>query len=313
MISVIKLNQVSDVNNKNILYKSNMNKSTDTKKGVLYIVATPIGNLEDISLRAIRILKEVDLIAAEDTRHTKKLLNKHEIATPLISLHEHNEKEKSSLVISKISSGMNVAYVSDAGTPCISDPGYYLISLAQIQNIRIIPIPGASAVITALSASGFSADNFVFYGFLPARENKRRKFLESLINEKKTIVFYESPQRLSDSLQDMYDILGDRRIAVARELTKIFEEIIRGNISELIEKIGKNKVKGEITLILQGGHNAPVNFSDDEISKKLLALTKNKKISLRDAVAEVVNDTGLSKKRIYDLAVKFLSAEKSGM
>lgn len=287
-----------------------MNQNRDAKKGVLYVVATPIGNLEDISLRAIRTLKEVDLIAAEDTRHTRKLLNAYKIATPLISLHGHNEKGKSSLVISKICSGMNVAYVSDAGTPCVSDPGHYLISFAQAENIRVIPIPGSSAVITALSVSGFSADSFVFCGFLPARETKRRKFLEALINEQRTIVFYESPLRLLASLQDIYDVLGDREIVLARELTKIFEEIKKCRVSELIEKIGKSKVKGEITLIVQARQKALVNFSDEEIREMLLTFIKNKKLSLRDAVAAVVENTGLSKKRVYDLAVKFLSVEK---
>lgn len=287
-----------------------MNQNQDAKKGVLYVVATPIGNLEDISLRAIRTLKEVDLIAAEDTRHTRKLLNAYKIATPLISLHGHNEKGKSSLVISKICSGMNVAYVSDAGTPCVSDPGHYLISFAQAENIRVIPIPGSSAVITALSVSGFSADSFVFCGFLPARETKRRKFLEALINEQRTIVFYESPLRLLASLQDIYDVLGDREIVLARELTKIFEEIKKCRVSELIEKIGKSKVKGEITLIVQARQKALVNFSDEEIREMLLTFIKNKKLSLRDAVAAVVSNTGLSKKRVYDLAVKFLSVEK---
>jgi len=295
---------------KNIIYEGNMNQNRDAKKGVLYVVATPIGNLEDISLRAIRTLKEVGLIAAEDTRHTRKLLSAYKIATPLISLHGHNEKEKSFLIISKICSGINVAYVSDAGTPCVSDPGHYLISFAQAENIRVIPIPGTSAVITALSASGFSADTFVFCGFLPARETKRRKYLEELIHEQRTIVFYESPMRLLASLHDVYDVLGDREIVIARELTKIFEEIKRSKVSELIETLGKRKVKGEITLIVQAGQKAPVNISDEEIRKRLLTFTKNKKLSVRDAVAEVVKNTGLSKKRVYDLAVGFLSAER---
>jgi 16S rRNA (cytidine1402-2'-O)-methyltransferase len=296
---------VSDVNNKNIFYKSNMNKSTDKKKGILYVVATPIGNLEDISLRAIRTLKEVNLVAAEDTRHTRKLLNAYKITTPLISLHGHNEKEKSFLIISKVFSGMDVAYVSDAGTPCISDPGHYLVSLAQAEKIRVIPIPGASAIITALCASGFLADNFIFCGFLPARPNKRKKFLESLISEQRTIVFYESPVRIFTSLQDIYNVLGDREIVVARELTKIFEEIRRGKVSEIITTIRKYTVKGEITIIIKGGEKASVIFSDEEIREKFIHLKKNNNMSLRDAVAKIVIDTGLPKKMVYDLAVKF--------
>jgi 16S rRNA (cytidine1402-2'-O)-methyltransferase len=285
-----------------------MAEKTIAKKGVLYVVATPIGNLEDISLRAIRTLKEVDLIAAEDTRHTRKLLNAYKISTPLVSLHEHNEKEKSELIISKLNSGMNVAYVSDAGTPCVSDPGHYLIGLAHDENIRVIPIPGPCAVITALSASGFSADSFLFCGFMPARENKRRKFMESLNDEERTIVFYESPVRFSDSLKTLQEVLGDREIVVARELTKIFEELKRGKISEFIA--GKKKLKGEITIIIQGGQKAPVTLGDEEIIKKLKSFSKNKQLSLRDAVAEVVSQTGISKKKVYDLALRFRLGQK---
>ncbi len=285
-----------------------MAEKTIAKKGVLYVVATPIGNLEDISLRAIRTLKEVDLIAAEDTRHTRKLLNAYKISTPLVSLHEHNEKEKSELIISKINYGMNVAYVSDAGTPCVSDPGHYLIGFAHDENIRVIPIPGPCAVITALSASGFSADSFLFCGFMPARENKRRKFMESLNDEERTIVFYESPVRFSDSLKTLQEVLGDREIVVARELTKIFEELKRGKISEFIA--GKKKLKGEITIIIQGGQKAPVTLGDEEIIKKLKSFSKNKQLSLRDAVAEVVSQTGISKKKVYDLALRFRLGQK---
>ncbi|NTW07851.1 MAG: 16S rRNA (cytidine(1402)-2'-O)-methyltransferase [Syntrophaceae bacterium] len=279
-------------------------KPTDENSGLLYIVATPIGNLEDITLRAMRILKEVDLIAAEDTRHTRKLLNAYEISTPLISLHEHNEREKSSTVIAKIKSGMSVAYVTDAGTPCISDPGYLLVKAARAENIRVIPVPGVSAVITALSVAGFPVDNFMFCGFLPAKENKRRKFLEDLKEEESTIVFYESPVRYLAVLQDIYNVLGDREIAVARELTKIFEEIKRGKISSFLTGGLQGKIKGEFTIIIKGKEKEPVSISDEEIEAKLLQLKKNKEISARDAVCEIVRQTGLSKKKVYDLAVK---------
>lgn len=272
--------------------------------GILYIVATPIGNLEDVTLRAVRILKEVNLIAAEDTRRTRKLLNAYEISTPLISLHEHNEKEKSLVIIAKIKSGMSVAYVTDAGTPCISDPGYHLVKLVHAEKIRVIPVPGASAVITALSASGFSADNFMFCGFLPAKENKRRMFLEELGEEEKTIVFYESPARYPAALQDMYDVLGDREIVIARELTKIFEEIKYGKISQFLNGSAENKTKGEITIILRGKEKEQVAVTTREIEEKLLQLWQNEKVSLRDAVREIVQQTGLSKKKVYDLAVK---------
>ena len=222
--------------------------------GLLYIVATPIGNLEDITLRAIRILKEVDLIAAEDTRHTRKLLNAYKITTPLISLHEHNEREKSALIIAKIKGGMNVAYVSDAGTPCVSDPGYQLVKFAQAENIRIIPVPGPSALITALSVAGFPADNFSFCGFLPTRENKRRLFLESLKDEERTIIFYESPHRLLKTLKDMQEVWDDPIIVVARELTKKFEEIRKDKASRLIEHFTQHAPKGEIVLLRYCDH-----------------------------------------------------------
>jgi 16S rRNA (cytidine1402-2'-O)-methyltransferase len=287
-----------------------MAENNRAKIGILYIVATPIGNLEDITLRAIRILKEVGLVAAEDTRRTRKLLNAYKISTPLISLHEHSEREKSVLIIAKIKSGMDVVYVSDAGTPCVSDPGHCLVDFALAENIQVIPIPGPSAVITALSASGFSADSFLFCGFMPARKNKRRKFMESLKDEKRTIVFYESPMRFSATLQDMYDVLGNREIVVARELTKVFEEIKRGKILEFIAGKGQGRTKGEFTIILKGEEYNPLPVADEEIEKRLLALWKNKKLSLRDAVVEVVSQTGLSKKKVYDLAVKLPSENK---
>jgi len=281
--------------------------TNNDNSGILYVVATPIGNLEDITLRALRILKEVSLIAAEDTRHTRKLLCAYEIPTPLISLHEHNEKEKSSSIIAKIKSGLSAAYVTDAGTPCISDPGYHLVKLAHAENIRVIPVPGASAVITALSVSGFPADNFVFCGFLPAKENKRRKFLEELREEIRTSVFYESPARYLAALRDMYDVLGDREIVVGRELTKIFEEIQSAKISKFLENGIQGKTKGEFTIVIKGKEKKTIVVADEEIEKKLLQLWNNKKISLRDAVAEVVQQTGLSRKKVYDLAVKLRS------
>ncbi len=283
----------------------NMNK----EEGVLYIVATPIGNLEDITLRALRILKEANLIAAEDTRHTRILLNAYNISTPLISLHEHNEKEKSSAIIGKIQSGMNVAYVTDAGTPCISDPGFHLVKMAQAENIRVIPVPGVSALITALSASGLPADNFLFCGFLPPKENKRKKCLEELKEETRTIVFYESPARYLSTLQDMYNVLGDREIVVARELTKVFEDIKHGKISSVLADKAQGKARGEFTIILQGKEKNSISVTDEEIEAKLLDIWKNEKISLRDAVNNVARQTGLSKKKVYDLAIR-LQAKK---
>jgi 16S rRNA (cytidine1402-2'-O)-methyltransferase len=284
-----------------------MSLSVNNCEGILYIIATPIGNLEDITLRAIRILKEVDFIAAEDTRHTRKLLNAYGISTVMISLHEHNETEKSLLIIDKIKSGKRAAYVTDAGTPCISDPGHRLVKLAQAGNLRIIPVPGPSAVTTALSVSGFPSDNFIFYGFLPAKENKRRQMLEELKDEEKTVVFYESPRRYQASLRDMFDIFGDREIVVARELTKVFEEIKHGKISELLESSIKTRTKGEFTIILQGKEKKAASVTDIEIKNSLLNLWKNKKISLRDAVNEIAEQNSWPRKKVYDLAVKLRS------
>lgn len=268
------------------------------------MVATPIGNLEDITLRALRVLKEVDLIAAEDTRHSRILLSAYDIKTPLISLHEHNEKERSVLIVSRIQDGMSVAYISDAGTPCISDPGYLLVNFALENKIRVIPVPGPSALIAGLSVCGFPADQFLFCGFLPPKENKRRRFLESIRDEAKTLVFYESPSRITDMLQAVYDVLGDRQIVVARELTKVFEEIKRGRISEIISQVPTGKTKGEFTVILQGASPEPVSFTDDEIREMLLQLLAERSMSVRDAVVDIVRQTVLPKKKVYDIAVK---------
>jgi 16S rRNA (cytidine1402-2'-O)-methyltransferase len=281
-----------------------MDKNINKQSGTLYIVATPIGNLEDITLRAIRILKEVDLIAAEDTRRTKKLLNAYEIKTPLISLHEHNEKEKSTTIIYKIMSGVNVAYVSDAGTPCISDPGYYLVGIARQEKINVVPVPGPSAVVTALSAAGFPADNFLFCGFLPAKDKKLRQYLESLKNEVRTIVFYESPVRFRATIHAISDVLGDRDIVVAREMTKKFEEIKKGSIYDFIGMENSGKAKGEFTIVIKGEEKKINPVTDQEIEEKLLDLRKNKNLSIRDSVAEVAIQTCLSRKKIYSLAVK---------
>jgi 16S rRNA (cytidine1402-2'-O)-methyltransferase len=281
-----------------------MKKSNDLKKGALYVVATPIGNLEDISMRAIRVMKEADIIAAEDTRHTKIMLNYFQISTPLISLHEHNEKEKSALIIEKINAGKDIVYVTDAGTPCISDPGYFLTSKAHDENIKVIPVPGPSAVIAALSVSGFPADSFVFCGFLPARQNDRKKYLQKLNNEERTIVFYESPMRIMASLNDLRHIMGNREIVLAREITKKFEEIKRGDISAIIDELTGRKIKGEITIIIKGEKVAATLLSDEEIKQKITEIKKINNLSLRDAVSAVANDTGVSKKRVYEIGIK---------
>jgi len=217
----------------------------------LYVCATPIGNLFDASLRLIETLKNVDLIVAEDTRQTKKLLERYSIQKDIISYNEHNKKQKNSLVLEQILSGKNVALVSDAGTPTISDPGFDLVKSCVQEGIQIIPIPGPCAFIAALSVSGISADRFVFEGFLPREGKMRRRVLRKLANEERTIVFYEAPHRLLKTLNDILKIFGDRRICIAREITKIYEELYRGKISEAISKYEQG-VLGEITLIIEG-------------------------------------------------------------
>ena len=222
------------------------------EKGILYVVSTPIGNMEDITLRALRILKEVGLIAAEDTRRTGLLLKHFSIQTPLTSYFEGNELKKREFILTKLKEGKNVALVSDAGTPGISDPGFRLIQLAIENQLPIVPIPGSSAAITALSVSGLPTDAFFFKGFLPHKSKKKKDLLRELENVRETLIFYESPHRISETLSDILEILGDREIVLTRELTKVYEEIIRGKVSEILKQVGDRTLKGEITLVISG-------------------------------------------------------------
>lgn len=221
-------------------------------KGTLYIVSTPIGNLEDITLRALRILKEAGLIAAEDTRQTQKLLNHYGIHTPLTSYHGYNKEEKAEILLERLQKGQAIALVSDAGTPLISDPGLYLINRCIQEGVPTVPVPGASAVLCALAVAGLPTDSFLFEGFLPRKKGKRLKTLESLKSLPHTLIFFESPYRAHQTLKDCLEVLGDRPMVLARELTKVFEEVIRGRITEVIERISKRRVKGEVTLLIEG-------------------------------------------------------------
>jgi len=222
--------------------------------GTLYVVATPIGNLEDITYRAIRILGEVAIIAAEDTRHTQRLLGRYDIKALLTSYHDFNKEAKTPVLISRMREGESVAIVSDAGTPTISDPGYYLIKAAVLEGICVSPIPGPSSAIAALSASGLPTDRFAFEGFLPRKKGKRASRLHSLLTDPRTLIFFESPHRAKALLEEIGSTFGDRLIAVGRELTKVYEEMIYGTISEVIEKMGSKKLKGEITILVEGDH-----------------------------------------------------------
>lgn len=217
---------------------------------MLYIVSTPIGNLKDITLRALETLKEADLIAAEDTRHTKILLDHYQIQTPLTSYFEHNQMKKSDFLLSKLKEGQKIALVTDAGTPGISDPGYPLIQLAQKNNIPVTVIPGATALIAALSLSGLPAHGFVFEGFLPVKSGARRNKLEEFKNETRTVIFYESPHRITKTLKDIEEVLGNPTVTLARELTKKFEEIKKARASQLLEEFSQSKPRGEFVLLL---------------------------------------------------------------
>ena len=229
-----------------------MDEREGNDKGILYVVSTPIGNLEDITLRALRTLKEVKLIAAEDTRRTRKLLTYYQIRTPVTSYFEYNERSKSDYLLSLLNQGESIALVSDAGTPGISDPGYRLISRAIEDHVSVVPVPGVSSVTAALSISGLATHNFSFKGFIPPKSAKRRRFLEGIKEEESTLVLYESPMRFMQTLADLLDICGDRRIVIAREMTKAFEEVMRGRISEIIARLKGKKIKGEITIMLEG-------------------------------------------------------------
>ena len=264
----------------------------------LYVVATPIGNLEDITLRALRILKEADLIAAEDTRHSQKLLNKYDIATPLTSYHDHNKEEKAPVLVAKLLDGRTVALVSDAGTPGISDPGYFLINLAVDQKIPVVPIPGATAAIAALSISGLPTDSFVFEGFLPSKQTARHKRLEELKQEKRTLVFYEAPHRIINTIEDLTTVLGDRKAVVTRELTKIHEEAIRGSLTEVLGVLNRGSFKGEFTIIVHGATDKPAD-QDIDTKEYLKNLMLHRGMTKKEAIAAAAEELGLPKKEVY--------------
>lgn len=270
--------------------------------GTLYIVATPIGNLEDITLRAIRVLKEVDLVAAEDTRHTRHLLDRHHIENQLTSYHDHNKEEKAPVLIARLLDGKNIALVSDAGTPGISDPGYFLINLAIDQQISVVPIPGATAAIAALSISGLPTDSFVFEGFLPSKHKARLKRLQELARENRTIIFYEAPHKIIKAIENMLEVLGDRRAVVTRELTKIHEETIRGTLSEILKHLQKGTIKGEFTVIVHGASAEP-RKQDIDTAAYLKNLMIHRGLSKKEAISVAAEELGLPKKDVYNASL----------
>jgi 16S rRNA (cytidine1402-2'-O)-methyltransferase len=269
-----------------------------TKPGTLYVVATPIGNLEDISYRAVRVLKEADLIACEDTRHTAKLLHHYGIDKPTVSYHEHNEAARAEELVTKLIAGLNVAQVSDAGMPGISDPGYRVIKLAIERGVPVVPIPGASAVVTALAASGLPTDSFQFLGFLPARSGERRTLLESVRNAQQTTVVYEAPHRIAETMKDIVELLGaERPVVLARELTKLHEEFIRGSAAQVLHRAQEHELKGEITLLV--GKGAEQQTAPKDIAQRLEELMREQKLEESAALKVLAKQQGISKSEVY--------------
>ena len=282
-------------------------KNTSTLAPGLYVVATPIGNLEDITLRALRILKEVDLIACEDTRHSQKLLNHYGITTRSISYHEHNEASRAEELVQQLKKGLRIALVTDAGMPGISDPGYRVIAQAVENEIPVIPIPGASAFVAALAASGLPTGSFEFRGFLPPKHGQRRQVLETIKTSQQTQVFYEAPHRLKETVQDVVEILGaDRPLVIAREVTKLHEDFMRGTARKISEVLNKHpEIKGEITVLIgkfaENAHNDAAGDSParESIQERLRQLISVEKLDEKDALKQVAKERGISKSEVY--------------
>ena len=272
------------------------------QKGRLFLVATPIGNLEDITVRALRLLGEADLIACEDTRHTAKLLNHYGIHKPTLSYHQHNESARAEELLERLEQGAQIVLVSDAGTPGISDPGHRLVSLCLQRQIPVIPIPGASAVIAALVASGLPTEEFLFVGFLPSRSTERRKALQKLAQENRTLALYEAPHRLVDTLSDALDCLGRRQAVIAREITKIHEEFLRGDLAELLVRVQQRPVRGEITILI--GPPSPTDEKTSELaaaplSQRVEQIMRERQIDRKAALKLAARERGLTKREAY--------------
>jgi 16S rRNA (cytidine1402-2'-O)-methyltransferase len=272
--------------------------------GTLFVVATPIGNMEDITLRAIRTLREVGLIAAEDTRKTRKLLTRHGVSTPLVSYHDHNKEKRTPELLKRLRSGTSVAIVTDAGTPSVSDPGYYIVREAIGEAIPVVPIPGASALIAALSVSGLPTDSFLFVGFVPRKSRKREEWLNGMKGESRPLIFYESPKRLLGLMEDILRVMGDREAVIARELTKLHEEILRGGLGRLVKEMSERPtIKGECTLLVAGCEKK-IGIDRQALQDRLRHLRHDKTLSLSDRVKEVARQYGLSRKIVYEEALK---------
>jgi 16S rRNA (cytidine1402-2'-O)-methyltransferase len=279
-----------------------MELQSSNRQACLYLVATPIGNLEDITLRALRILKEVDQIACEDTRHTQKLLSHYNIQKPLVSYHEHNELTRAPELVLAMEQGAQIALVSDAGVPLVSDPGYRLVTLCLRHHLPVIPIPGPSALLAALSASGLPNEEFLFAGFLPARSGERRRALERLRIEDRTIIFYEAPHRIEETLADAGEILGNRPACIAREVTKIHEEFRRGSLAELAASLADKPARGEITLLIgpvpADEKSAPRDTSQS-LADRVEELIRQAKMDRKEALKLAAKERGISKRAAY--------------
>jgi len=270
----------------------------------LYIVSTPIGNLEDITLRALNILKQVDLIACEDTRTTRKLLSRYQILKPLTSYHEHNEIEKAKELLSMLQEGHSIALVTDAGTPGVSDPGYRIVKLASENGVQIFSVPGPSAAIAALSISGLPTSGFTFLGFPPKQKKRLIEYLERIKDYPETLIFYESPRRVIKTLESMAEVFGERNASLGREITKMYEETLRGTLSEIVTTLkSRDNLKGEFALVIEGNSQDKGEF-DSETIDDLLLYFKKEGVSLKDAVKQVAVDSGVSKSKIYKKALQ---------
>ncbi|HKW61855.1 MAG TPA: 16S rRNA (cytidine(1402)-2'-O)-methyltransferase [Candidatus Acidoferrum sp.] len=283
--------------------------------GCLYLVGTPIGNLEDITLRALRILKEADQIACEDTRHTQKLLTHYDIHKPLVSYHEHNELKRAAELAAAMEQGAKIALVSDAGMPLVSDPGHQLVALCLERQIPVVPIPGPSALLTALSGSGMPTEEFLFVGFLPARSGERRRALECLRIEERTIILYEAPHRVAECISDALEILGNRPGCLAREVTKIHEEFLRGKLSEILASLEERSVRGEITLILGPPGAAEVRAhgnSSQTLAARVEELMQQAKLDRKEALKLAAKERGLTRRAAYSQLVGSHAGESRG-
>lgn len=273
--------------------------------GTLYIVATPIGNLEDMTYRAVSILQRVDRIAAEDTRHTRKLLQHYHVTTPLLSYYDHNQELQGDRILAMLHQGLSIALVSDAGTPCIADPGYCLVRDARAQGVTVVPVPGANAAITLLCAAGLPTDQFSFAGFAPAKEARRRSFLRSLMTYPGTVVLYEAPHRIKETLSSIEFIFGpQQKVALGRELTKLHEEILSGTVTTVLQQMDTgDRERGEFVVLIAPRDNAPSPESTTETVEQLLRLRLAEGIRLKEAVAQVAAASGINRKEVYARAL----------